>query len=184
MKPAKTAMFIVLELYGIKIKGLCFIILVYDYFVSQCCTLFRCLPFPHSHLYCGQYIDASTVVYIDPTVFNYTELNDAIRMASDAGIFGDRIVINANTCIKQLPYMICQSVYPRCNSTTQALLPVCVDDCVTKIEMCAFAITALETSVFLHPLFEALIINCTDQFRAFGSVTVDSESCYNYYGKA
>ena len=124
------------------------------------------------------------MIYIDPTVFNYTELNDAIRMASDAGIFGDRIVINANTCIKQLPYMICQSVYPRCNSTTQALLPVCVDDCVTKIEMCAFAITALETSVFLHPLFEALIINCTDQFRAFGSVTVDSESCYNYYGKA
>ena len=124
------------------------------------------------------------MIYIDPNVFNYTELNDAIRMASDAGIFGDRIVINANTCIKQLPYMICQSVYPRCNSTTQALLPVCVDDCVTKIEMCAFAITALETSVFLHPLFEALIINCTDQFRAFGSVTVDSESCYNYYGKA
>ena len=142
------------------------------------------MPFPHSHLYCGQYIDASTVVYIDPNVFNYTELNDAIRMASDAGIFGDRIVINANTCIKQLPYMICQSVYPRCNSTTQALLPVCVDDCITKIEMCAFAIPALETSAFLHPLFEALIINCTDQFRAFGSVPVDSESCYNYYGKA
>ena len=124
------------------------------------------------------------MIYIDPNVFNYTELNDAIRMASDAGIFGDRIVINANTCIKQLPYMICQSVYPRCNNTTQALLPVCVDDCVMKIEMCVFAITALETSVFLHPLFEALIINCTDQFRAFGSVTVDSESCYNYYGKA
>ena len=135
-------------------------------------------------MYCGQYIDASTVVYIDPNVFNYTELNDAIRMASNAGLFGDTFVVNANSCIKQVPYMICQYIYPRCNSTTQALLPVCVDDCVAKTEMCAFYVNALETSDALNPLFEVLTINCTDQFAAFGSVTVDSERCYNYYGKA
>ena len=154
------------------------------YYVSQCFTLFRCIPFPHSHLYCGQYIDASTVVYIDPNVFNYTELNDVIRMASNAGIFGDTFVINENSCIKQVPYMICQYVYPRCNSTTQTLLPVCVNDCIEKTEMCAFYVNALENSTSLNPLFGVLVINCTDQFAAFGSVTVDSESCYNYYGKA
>ena len=138
-------------------------------------------------MYCGQYIDASTVVYIDPNAYNYTEVNDVIRLASDDGIFGDGIMIDVHSCMKQLPYMICQSVYPRCNSTTQALLPVCVDDCVAKINMCIPAITlaALETSAFLlHPLFEMISINCTDQFRAFGSVPVDSENCYNYYGKA
>ena len=124
------------------------------------------------------------MVYIDPNVYNYTEVNDAIRMASDAGIFGDRIVTDVHSCMKQFPYMICQSVYPRCNSTTQALLPVCVDDCIAKTDTCSSAITALETSASLHPLYEMLTINCTDQFRAFGSVPVDSESCYNYYSKA
>ena len=123
------------------------------------------------------------MVYIDPNVYNYTEVNDAIRLASDDGIFGDGIVTDVHSCMKQLPYMICQSVYPRCNSTTQALLPVCVDDCIAKTDTCSSAITALETSASLHPLYEMLAINCTDQFRTFESVTVDSESCYNYYGK-
>ena len=135
-------------------------------------------------MYCGQYIDASTVVYIDPNAYNYTEVNDVIRLASDDGIFGDGIMIDVHSCTKQFPYMICQSVYPRCNSTTQTLLPVCVDDCIAKTDTCSSAITALETSASLHPLFETIAINCTDQFRAFGSVPVDSESCYNYYGKA
>ena len=166
----------------IKIKGLHLIVYVCKS-VLWCYTLFRCIPFPHSHLYCGQYIDASTVVYIDPIVFNYTEINDAIRMASNTGIFGDRI-INGDSCIKQVPYMICQYVYPRCSNTTQALLPVCVDDCVEKTEMCAFYVTALESSASLNPLFGELVINCTNQFAGFGSVTVDSENCYNYYGKA
>ena len=150
--------------------------------IYKCFSLCRCLPFPHSHLFCGQFIDASTIVYIDPIAINYTEMNNAIEDADNRGIFGFDVMVG-NSCSEQLPYMICQSVYPRCNSTTQALLPVCVDDCIAKTDTCSSAITALETSASLHPLYEMLTINCTDQFKAFGSVPVDSESCYNYYGK-
>ena len=146
-------------------------------------ALLRCMPFPHSHLFCGQYIDASTVVYIDPNVFNYTELNSAISLANDGAIFGHRISIGIETCIKQLPYMVCQFVYPRCNSTTQALLPVCMDNCLNYTEMCGYGFTALRGSTLLYPIFDMLVINCTNQFRAFGSVTIDLENCYNLYCK-
>lgn len=123
------------------------------------------------------------MVYTDPNIFNYAELNDVIRTASDGGIFSFDIVIDGNSCMKQLPYMICQSVYPRCNSTTQALLPVCTDHCTQMIRMCEFGFIALNTSAFINPLFEVFVIDCTNQFRAFGSVTVDSESCYHFYCK-
>ena len=146
-------------------------------------ALLRCIPFPHSHLFCGQYIDASTVVYIDPSVFNYTELNNAIKIADDGAVFGSEYEIDLESCIKQLPYMICQYVYPRCNSTTQALLPVCVDNCLDYTEMCEYGFNALRGSSFIYPIFEMLVINCTHQFRAFGSVTVDLESCYHLYCK-
>ena len=145
--------------------------------------LFRCVPFPHSHLFCGQYISASTVVYIDSSVNNYTDLNRAIKLASDGGVFG---VLNEtfNICIRQLPYMVCQYVYPRCNSTTKVLLPVCTDNCAEMIEMCKFGFNSLAVTNFVDSLFEVLIINCTNQFKIFGSVTSDPESCYNFYCKA
>ena len=152
-------------------------------YVCGILSLLRCLPFPHSHLFCGQYIDANTMVYVDPNVFNYTELNNGIKTADDGAVFGSEYDIGVESCIKQLPYMICQYVYPRCNSTTQTLLPVCVDNCLSYTEMCGYGFDALRGSTFLFPIFEMLIINCTDQFRAFGSVTVDLESCYNFYCK-
>jgi len=127
------------------------------------------------------------VVYVDPNVFNYTELNDAIKIANDSGLYGDRLVIDpgGNSCIKQIPYMICQSVYPRCNSTTQALLPVCTSNCMKNFDSCSFAFNALSVSnaINVNPIFELLIINCTNQFRAFESVSVDSANCYSLYGK-
>ena len=116
-------------------------------------------------------------VYIDSSVNNYTELNHAIKLASDSGIFG------LLDCIRQLHYMICQYVYPRCNSTTQVLLPVCTDNCVEMTEMCIFGFNSLNHAGFPNPLFEELIINCTNQFRVFGLVASDSESCYNFYSK-
>ena len=123
------------------------------------------------------------MVYIDTNVFNYTELNNAIKTAGDGAVFGSEYQIGVESCIKQLPYMICQYVYPRCNSTTQTLLPVCVDNCLSYTEMCGYGFNALRASPFLLPIFEMLIINCTHQFRAFGSVAVDLESCYNFYCK-
>lgn len=135
-------------------------------------------------MFCGQYIDSSTVVYIDPNVFNYTEINNAIKLASSARIFGDEIVIGLNTCIKQLPYVVCQSVYPRCNSTTQSLLPVCMANCMENVDgTCRFGFRALNVSAIINPLFEVLVIDCTNQFRAFGSVNIDLDSCYDFYCK-
>ena len=139
------------------------------------------MPFPHSHLFCGQYINASTVVYIDSNVFNYTELNNAIKIADDRGTFGFNIMIG-NSCIKQLPYMICQYVYPRCNMTTQALLPVCVDNCLDYVEMCEDGFANLSQLAINenNSFWEQLVINCSDQFRNLGSVSVDAEECYHF----
>ena len=155
------------------------IVLMYNYF-----SLCRCLPFPHSHLFCGQYIDVSTVVYTDPNTINYTEMNNAIEDAYNRGTFGFNVVAG-NSCSKQLPYMICQSVYPRCNSTTQALLPVCNNNCLNYTEMCEDGFRNLTQMAVSenNSLWEHLVYNCSDQFRMLSSVTVDSEECYDFYSK-
>ena len=121
------------------------------------------------------------MVYIDPNVFNYTEANNAIKIADDRGTFGFNIMIG-NSCIKQLPYMICQYVYPRCNSTTQALLPVCVDNCINYTVMCKDGFSKLSQMAIneSNSFYEQLVINCSDQFRIFDPVTIEEEECHHF----
>ena len=155
------------------------------HFYIKCFSLCRCLPFPHSHLFCGQFIDASTIVYIDPSAINYAEMNNAIEDADNRGIFGFDVVVG-NSCSEQLPYMICQSVYPRCNSTTQALLPVCKNNCLDYTEMCEYGFKNLSQMAISenNSLWEQLVFNCSDQFRMLSSVNVEAEECYNFYCKS
>ncbi|XP_065910963.1 uncharacterized protein [Dysidea avara] len=139
-----------------------------------------CVPFPHFLLYCSRYFDANTVVYVDAVAFNYTKLNDEIKFLEETGVFGKL----EDTCRPLTAYVACQYVYPRCNDTAQALVPVCEDSCLNFAQQCPLQfqrLTVLSASVELTS--KLLNVNCTDQFSAFGSVNVDAnpESCYNYY---
>ena len=140
------------------------------------------MPFPHFLLYCSRYFDANTVVYVDAVAFNYTKLNDEIKFLEETGVFGKL----EDTCRPLTAYVACQYVYPRCNDTAQALVPVCEDSCLNFAQQCPLQfqrLTVLSASVELTS--KLLNVNCTDQFSAFGSVNVDAnpESCYNYYSK-
>lgn len=143
---------------------------------------FRCVPFPHSHLFCGQYIDRSTMVYVDANVymFNYTEANNRI-IELDSGIaFGSG---KGNSCRWIVMYMICLSIYPHCNITTQALVPPCMNDCLKYTEdICRGNILSFTFIANLNnnPVDEKLVLNCSTPFRAFNSVSVDTENCYNF----
>ncbi|XP_065910186.1 hepatocyte growth factor receptor-like isoform X3 [Dysidea avara] len=139
-----------------------------------------CGHFPHTNLYCGEYIDTNTVVYVDTDVFNYTEINNALRVFHDGGLFGRSQVPNSS-CRPQIVYMICQYVYPRCDNDTQALLPVCEDICSEYTENCIYAFRALPEVARVRPIAESFIVNCTNQFSAFGSVNFDTENCYDFY---
>ena len=140
---------------------------------------YRCVPFPHSHLLCGQYIDASTMVYIDPNVFNYTEANNRIIQLDNGLAFGLGTI---NSCRWIVIYTVCLSIYPHCNISTQKLVPPCTDDCLEYINRCSGNIRGL-TAVArsdndsLEMLF---VLNCSDPFKAFDSVNVDAENCYNF----
>ena len=74
--------------------------------------------FPHTNLYCDQYIDASTVVYVDNDVFNYTELNSVLQ---NVILMFDDLSIKT-PCRWQVPYMICQSIYPQGDNRTQTVM--------------------------------------------------------------
>jgi len=71
-------------------------------------------------------------------------------------------------------------MYPRC---TQTLLPVCEDICLEYNENCFYAFRALPEVALLNPIAELFILNCTNQFTAFGSVNIDVENCYDFYCK-
>lgn len=139
----------------------------------------RCIPFPHSYLFCGEYIDASTPVYIDPNLLNYTEVNERLTALDNNKIFGVTIA-----CRWKNLYMSCLSIYPHCNITTQALLSPCMDDCLSNTNMC-YNITRLAAVLTAsamfnnNPLDRTFILNCSSPFRLFGSVNVDMKNCYN-----
>lgn len=78
--------------------------------------------------------------------------------------------------------MSCLSIYPRCNITTQVLLPPCEDDCLEYTNICD---NRIRSSVFLsntdNPLDPKFFFNCSTPFRAFSSVaSVDTDKCYNF----
>ena len=78
--------------------------------------------------------------------------------------------------------MSCLSIYPRCNITTQALLPPCEDDCLEYTNICD---DRIKSSVFLsssdNPFDTKFILTCSAPFRAFSSVaSVDTDKCYNF----
>ena len=111
-------------------------------------------------------------------------MNNVIEDANNRGMFGFNVVVG-NSCSKQLPYMICQYVYPRCNSTTQTLQPVCKNNCLNYTEMCEDGFRNLSQMAISenNSLWQQLVFNCSDQFRMFSSVTVDLEECYHFYCK-
>ena len=152
-----------------------YVCITYLYIKFHLCYHYRCVPFPHSHLLCGQYIDASTMVYIDTNVFNYTEANNRIIQLDNSLVFG-----MINSCRWIVIYTVCLSIYPHCNISTQKLVPSCTDDCLGYINRCRENIrglTALARSDNLEMLF---VLNCSAPFRAFDSVNVDAENCYNF----
>ena len=96
--------------------------------------IYKRVPFPHPDFLCGQYIDPSTTVYIDESVFNYTEANNRIIELDNSEVFGEG---NTRPCRWIIIYMICLQVYPQCNNTTQALIPSCVDECLKYNNVCS-----------------------------------------------
>ena len=137
--------------------------------------IYRCVPFPHNDFLCGQYIDPSTTVYIDENVFNYTEVNNRIIELDDGGVLGI-----LSSCRWRVIYMICLQVYPQCNNATQALIPSCVDECLKYSNMCSRRLFNLRTFAISSELNEKLILNCSNPFRLFNSIHVDTENCYNF----
>jgi len=135
-------------------------------------------------LFCDQYIHTSTTVYIDPNVFNYTEANNRIIEIDNNNILSKG---EKDSCRWIVMYMICLSIYPQCNITTQALVPPCMEDCLKYTDSngtCGetierFLFTAL-AKVNNNPLDEKLVLKCSTPFRAFSSVNIDSENCYNF----
>ena len=139
--------------------------------------IYRCVPFPHPDLLCGQYIDPSTTVYIDESVFNYTEVNNRIMELDNSVVFGT----GANTsCRWIIMYMVCLQVYPQCNNATQALIPSCVDECLKYNNVCNRSLVGFRTLGIFDQLDGKLILNCSDPFRLFDSIHVDTENCYNF----
>ena len=132
-------------------------------------------------MFCGDYVDASTPVYIDHNIFNYTEANKVLKRLDDEKLFGI-----LTRCRWVSLNMSCLSIYPRCNITTQALLPPCEDDCLEYAKTCKHVHlyeilyhAALFTDNPLH--YTRLILNCSSPFKAFGSLTnVDKDKCYNF----
>ena len=138
--------------------------------------IYRCVPFPHPDLLCGQYIDPSTTVYIDENVFNYTEVNNRIIELDNSEVFGEGDI---RPCRWIIIYMICLQVYPQCNNTTQALIPSCVDECLRYSNVCRGNLVIFHSYATRNQL-ERLILNCSDPFRVFDSIHVDTENCYNF----
>ena len=140
--------------------------------------IYRCVPFPHPDLLCGQYIDPSTTVYINESVFNYTEVNNRIIELDNAATFG---LGTLNSCRWIVMYMICLQVYPQCNNATQALIPSCIDECLKYSDVsCRRNLNGLRFSVISNELNEKLILDCSDPFRLFDSIHVNTENCYNF----
>ena len=139
--------------------------------------IYRCVPFPHPDLLCGQYIDPSTTVYIDENVFNYTEVNDRIIELDNNELFGPGVI---NSCRWIVIYMICLQVYPQCNNAAQALIPSCIDECLKYSNVCDGNLLSLRVSGISIPLDTTLILDCSDPFRLFDSIHVDTENCYNF----
>ena len=148
--------------------------------ITVCIQIYRCVLFPHSHLFCGQYIDASTTVYIDPSVFNYTEANNRIGELDNGGILGGGV---ASSCRWITAYTFCLSVYPHCNNATQALVPPCIDDCMEYSDICGLSQLFVLTTIPLqdrNSLDGKFLLSCSDPFRAFSSTINDTENCFNF----
>ena len=151
--------------------------IMYDY-MHFVMIIYRCTPFPHHDLLCGQYIDHSTTVYIDDSVFNYTEANNRIIELDNNEIFRTG---ELTSCRWIVIYMICLSVYPQCNTETQALVPPCKDECLKYIDnVCSGNLALFHLSTVSFQLDEKLILDCSDPFRVFDSVHADVENCYNF----
>ena len=119
------------------------------------------------------------MVYIDHNVFNYTEANNRIIQLDNGLAFG---LGTGNSCRWIVIYTVCLSIYPHCNIMTETLVPPCVDDCLEYTNTCrgniyTLIIAARSNNDPLKMLFD---LNCSAPFRAFDSVSVDTENCYNF----
>ena len=130
---------------------------------------------------CGQYINASTLVYLDSSVFNYTEVNNMIKRFDS-----DQFFTETGSCRWTALYMICLSIYPQCNNETKVLVPPCEDNCLYHTTRCAYIGRALQIPAISNDLILLFILNCSNPFRAFNSYgssnynANNSDNCYNF----
>ena len=152
--------------------------------ITLCIIIYRCVPFPHSHLFCGQYINASTMVYIDPNVFNYTEANNRIaKLDSEESLFTNaRASDNDSSCQWKVLYTVCLFMYPHCSIISQALVPPCMDDCIEYTTIrCRRGILGFSIATgFMDDPLNNIKIDCSAPFSVFSSVSTDTENCHEF----
>ena len=124
-------------------------------------------------MFCGQYIDTSTAVYIDSNVFNYAEENQRLMKLDAHMIFGE-----ITSCRWITMYTSCLSIYPHCNITTQALLAPCMNNCLNYTSYCEHQTNI--SSILTASGDKQFILNCSAPFTKFGTVNVDMDSCYEF----
>lgn len=121
------------------------------------------------------------MVYVDHNVYNYTKINNKIMILQDNQILG---IGSESSCPWIVIYTICLLIYPRCNVTTQALMPPCMDDCLKFIDnKCMSNVKGLVATNILGIFDKNLLLNCSTPFGAFGdsvNIQFDTENCYNF----
>ena len=114
------------------------------------CVEISCQPFPSQQLFCSQFFNESSMVYINDN-FNYTFLNERLFKWRNNGHFGQINISNLFTgrqssfCATQIPYMVCVYLYPPCDDGVP--LALCQDQCSNLRSQCCDAINNLTSLV-------------------------------------
>ena len=108
------------------------------------CVEISCQPFPSHQLFCSQYFNESSMVYIHDNI-NYTFLNERLFEWSNRGYFGNTISYilrrSSSFCNAQIPYMVCVYLYPPCGDGVP--LALCQDQCSNLRSQCCDAVNNL-----------------------------------------
>ena len=122
---------------------------MYVYYLCICVGI-SCQPFPSQQLFCSQFFNESSMVYIHDN-FNYTFLNERLFEWRNSGHFGNINSGNPLTgrqssfCATQIPYMVCVYLYPPCDD--EVPLALCQDLCSNLRSQCCDAINNLTSLV-------------------------------------
>ena len=107
-------------------------------------NIFSCQPFPSQQLFCSQYFNESSVVYIHDNI-NYTFLNEHLFEWRNNGYFGKPSSDVLTFCSTQIPYMVCIYLYPPCDDGVP--LAFCQDQCSNLRSQCCDAVNNLTSLV-------------------------------------